>query len=48
MSARNKLFIVLALCVLSLIFVPGLPDVCANIIIDGAAYVSAKVQVSIK
>lgn len=48
MSTRNKLFFVLALCVLSLIFVPGLPETCADIIFDGAAYLGQKVQVQFK
>lgn len=48
MTTRSKLYLLAALCILALIFVPGLPNACADLIVSGVSYIGTKVSVSLR
>lgn len=48
MTTRSKLYILAAVCILALIFVPELPGTCADLIVSGVKLLGTKVSVQLQ
>lgn len=48
MTTRSKLYLLAALCILALIFVPGLTSICADLIVNCISYIGTKVSVNLR